>query len=783
MRLYWKHWCKSVKRSPIQPIFILLTVVLAVALSVTAFRMQFLLEEISERFTSSETDLGDVILSVRGDSSVRFLFSEDVEEALSEDLSHQILGEYSFTALYEISDGTDLLSVGGVDLEAADRYFAFRYLEYGSFTTQNEKNAAILSRSTAAKYGLCVGDPIDLQIGDRTVGYTVQAIAEADGLLKERDALVSVSGILNLFSENNLFLSVMGTQSLPYNRIFLRFAEAGNAETAVIRLAAAPALADKQVSLAASDAREDFLIFMQRSAVFLISAVLLLLCGLLLATCLQLLQTQRSYEFAFFYSIGASKRQLAGLQLAESGMYALLGGIGGVCLAHPLLKAAWNVFEMPERNTYVEIAGWIFGIGFSMLLMQGCTFLSLRSQKNITVAEWVRKEESRTKPCEAKPLFLPFALLTAGSLVLMAVIPVSVRYLPGLCAVVFFVLFLYTVLPMRLRNYASAAERSSARRYRKHADFLLAAKNIRQQFPLRHVGRLLTVLIAVLTVVAVCSQVLRKQTDLFEHAFEGDLIAVNVPQETEERIAALSSVAGAARFDIVTSAEISDRYTVMAVVASGTLDSVLYRDFIPDQMPSRSEIVISKGLSALAGIGIGDAVSVTLEGKQYSFTVSEIQNVHSNFIFLNGEAVFGTRDLLGISLTEEARSDPRLQAELFALLDADGIVTMDPGGLTASTRLLLNGFSKLLQAATGIAVAVSLMGCVNLLTGHWRARKRERFLLTMCGMTKYGLLRMYVAESILLCVPILTIGLLAGAALCLILHFGMYSFGIVLFTF
>lgn len=783
MKWYWKHWRKSFKRSPIQPIFILLTVILAVALSVTAFRMQFLLEEVSERFTSSETDLGDVILSVRGDSSVRFLFSEDVEESLSDDFSYRILGEYSFTAFYETSDGTDLLSVGGVDLEAADRYFAFRYSEYGSFTTQNEQRSAIFSRSAAEQYGLCVGDTVTFRIGDRTIDYAVQAIAESDGLLKERDVLVSISGLLPLFSENNLFLSVMGTQSLPYNRIFLRFAESGSAETAVVRLANSSAFADKQVSLAASDIREDFLIFMQRSAVFLISVVLLLLCGLLLATCLQLLQTQRSYEFAFFYSIGASKRQLAGLQLMESGMYALLGGIGGVCLAHPLLKAAWNVFEMPERNTYVEIAGWIFGIGFSMLLMQGCTFLSLRSQKHITVAEWVRKEESRTKPCEAKPLFLPFALLTVGSLCLMAVFPVSVRYLPGICAVVFFVFFLYTALPLQLRSYASAAERGAMRRYRKHADFLLAAKNIRQQFALRHVGRLLTVLIAVLTVVSVCSQVLRKQTDLFEHAFEGDLIAVNVPQETKERIMALSSVAGAARFDIVTSAEISDRYTVMAVVASGTLDSVLYRDFIPDRMPSSSEAVISKGLSVLAEIGIGDVVSVTLEGKQYSFTVSEIQNVHSNFIFLNGEAVSGTRDLLGISLTEEARSDPGLQAELFELLDANGIVTMDADGLTASTRLLLNGFSKLLQAATGIAVAVSLMGCVNLLTGHFRARKRERFLLTACGMTKDGFFRMYVAESVLLCIPILTIGLLAGAALCLILHFGMYSFGIVLFAF
>lgn len=783
MKLFLKHWCRSVRRSPLQPLLILLTVVLAVALGVTAFRMQFLLVDISKQASADEASLGDVILSMRGDSHVRMMFEEDVKDILGDDINAQMLGEYALTAFYKTENGTHPLSLGGVDLENADRYFLFEYLEYGAFTSQNLKQSAILSRSAAERYGLRVGDSIVLQVMGEDIPYTVQAIASNTGLLKERDVLVSVHSLIDVLAKQFPTISVMGVEFEPYNRILLRFDVEGQAQIAIERLSDTSLFADKQITLTDSLAREDFLLFMQRSAMLLISIVLLLLCGLLISTCLQLLQIQRSAEFAFFYSIGASKNCLALVQLLESGIYALLGSIGGIFLAHPMLNFAWDLFHMPIETVFVGALGAISGIGFSLILMLGCTALSLYGQKQLTVAEWVEKEESLERPSEGKYLWLPFALIMGGCILTMMLVSVKWRYLPGIFVIVSCIALLYFVLPSVLRGYAGIMECLLSKGKRPKTSFLLASKNLKQQFALRHVGRLLTALVSILVLVSACSKNMHTHLEMVDHVFKGDLIAVNAPEDAEEKLKNMDGIEGIARFDMVTSAEIEGGYTVMAIMASGKLDPILSQYFLPDRMPEKEEAVISKGIAALTDTKVGEQISIALDGGNYVFTVSQIQNVQSNFIFLNKEAIPTARDLMGIALTEEAKANGALQSAIYECLDSQGVVLLNAESLRPASQGLLKGFSDLLKYATVIAVIVSLAGCVNLLAGQLRARKRERSLLRMCGMTNKAMLRMYLSEAILLFVPILLIGLLVGAGLCVIMHFGLLSFGISLFTF
>lgn len=784
MKLFLKHIARTVRRSPIQPLLILFTVILSTAVAVTAFRMLFLFEDITTQSAKDESAFGDMIVSMHGDSDVRLLFYDDVESTLGKDISVQSFGEYSFTAFYQTQDGTKALSVSGANLEQADAYFRFPFLEYGTFTEQNLRSSAVISASMAKEYGLGVGSTLTLSVMGEDVTYTVQAVVRDEGLFSQRDVLISIDGLISVLAKENPLIAAIGSQAQPYNRICLRLENKADVSIALQRLSAAEVFSDKQISLNDRIERDDFMVFTQRAAMTLMAVVVLFLCALLVATCLQLLQEQRSAESALFYSIGAGKRHLHLLQYTESGIYALLGALGGIAFSYPLINGAWRLFDMPQAQIELSILDILFGFFFSTFLMLGCTAICLQRKKRMTVAEWLQKEEHTQIRASERAGGVLFIILWALCILLMFVTPLHDRYIVGIIAILLTGMVMYITVPMLLKQCSKIGEWLCSRIANPHAAWLLAQKNIREQHTLRNAGRLISVLMAVLILVISSSSMLRKQIDRLEHAFIGDMIAVNAGEELQNTLENDPRIRSVARFDMITTAVIADEYAVMAVMASGELDSILHSEFIPQRMPQKHEAVISKGIAMLADADVGEEFSVEIDGVFYTFTVSEIQNVHANFIFLNREAVPSTRDLLGISFSEgEGETKKEIAQSLCHLLEGQGVVLLSPETLRPSSYRLLLGFSNLLRYAMVAAVLVSLSGCFNLLFGQYRARKRERELLCVCGMTRIGIVRMYAAELLSMALPVMILGTLGGFVMSLLMNYGLHSFGISLFFF
>ena len=120
MRLFFKHLYRSVLRAPLQPLLILLTVIASTAIAVTAFRMPTMYAAHLAEMYGGRGALGDLTVTLRGDSNTRLLFAEDAEELLGD--TGEVLGEFRLSGYMGEGSETRAVAVSAVDLLRADAF-------------------------------------------------------------------------------------------------------------------------------------------------------------------------------------------------------------------------------------------------------------------------------------------------------------------------------------------------------------------------------------------------------------------------------------------------------------------------------------------------------------------------------------------------------------------------------------------------------------------------------------------------------------------------------------
>ncbi len=775
MKYFFKHLLRTIKAFPIQPILILLTVTLSVAVAVTAVRTEGMFSEHAEARADQEGRLGDLIITVPGDSEVRMLFSEDAEPIVGE--RAQILGEYTLTAYYTDASGGHLLSVSSVDLAAADAFFDFSYTEYGRFTAQELDRSIMLSSSAASQYGLHVGDTVTLRLLNIDEDYTVQAIAEPTGLFSERDILLPITAAVRLLSRHAPELAALGNGFSPYNRLILRADPAYHTEL-FEELSSSEAFRDRSVELTSIQTQTEYLLFWQMNIVRLLALSILLLCGILIGTALSRLRTMRTCEIALFCSIGASRRQLWLLQLMENALYALLGSAAGALLAIPLIRHVGRLFAWQREPLAMTHENVLFGFGFAGLLMLGFSLPSLLIQpKELCITEETDPDEVR--PRRRTPA-IPIAFcLIVPAVILCFALPTKHTLIPGITAALVLIWLLYLLTPYLLRGTAELLARLQQRRAAPKPTPFLSLRNLKNHPTLSHSARLFAVLLAILSTLTVCRGMLKDQIDMMQELVRGEMIAVGLPNDLHEELEAHSAVTGVMPLQISMNAELEQEYSVIALSANGDLSSCLHPKLIPDVLPQDGQAAVSVGIAALLELEVGDRFSISLGGVEKTYTVCELLRLQAPIVMLPTKHV-GSERLTCIRLRDNVTDDEL--NELLALLESRGVMMTDTAELLGDFPLTMRGFSRLLSDVMLAGTFISAIGIANLLIGVYHARTRERALLSMCGMTRGQIIRSGALELIALFVFAVLIAAPAGATLCLLLDRVMRAAGMALFV-
>lgn len=775
MRIYAKHLLRSLRRAPLQPLLILLTVALSVAVTVTAVRLPSVFSERSREISRANSYLGDLLVTPRGDSGLRWILGNDAAAAVGAEGT--VCGEFRLTGFTTVDEKTKLLQVSAVDFPSVNTFYSMQYLSYGGFTAENLRTSAILSEHCAAALGVSLGDSVSIRLLEKTFTFTVQAVAKSEGILTDTDLLIASDCIRSTLAARVPAISTLGASCPIYTRLMVNAAEGVDPAALAHRLSEGSALSDYTVTSTGAERQYSFIAVTQAFAIWIPVLLLAILAAYLIMTSLKLLRQQRSTESALFSICGASPRLLGRLQYAEGLIYGILGGLAGVLLALPLLRASQVLFFWRETPVSLSPLPVLCGLLWAPALITVCTFLHLRQQPK-ALAEQLRAADASDEP--TRPIkVLPPLLLIALLIPVTAWTPSRQRILLATALLLATVWLFAVSSSLIVRWIAGLAERGLARSRKAPPLLLLSVKQLKNSFALRHVGRIAVLSIALSVSISTAAGALSTQGDLLDHAFLSPMVGINVDPFTEAQLREHPSVEHLSRVSFQGNVELENGVNVFGLSAESP-EGCLHEELIPEVLPKGAEAVITESIASLMELEVGDSFPVTIQGIRRDLTVRHVYAGAVPLLYFDTAAFGIAAEQLCITPRAELSEASPEYASLLALLEENGCETVDSNTVLRDMPRSFEAFSILLNSAAVMSMVLAVIGLANSLAEQYRRRRNDRLILRMNGMTGASLQALQLLEILLLLICSLLISLPFASAIVYLIDVGVHSFGISL---
>ena len=772
MILFFKHIWRTVKKSPLQPLLILLTLTVAISASVTALRIQEVFSAQAEANKQYFTASGDILITPGADNTIRMLFKEDAEQIVGD--RGEVLGEYALTFFKKGDLGNHLISASCLDLEAADRFYDFQFTEYGEFTDTNLKKCAVISTKLSEKYDLYVGDSLSVSVLGENFSFIVQAIAKPTGILSNCDMLVSKDALLTVLSSHIPVIGALGDAFSPNSRLMIRANDEADIASIAEDFKNSEQFANCYIETPHTEATTNFFVTFQSLMAAILGMTIFMLSVMLILGSMNLLQMQRQKEYALFALAGANAGQETALLMIECLVYALIGGGCGILLANPMLGYAGDLFSFVEHNVSVGYIGSLFGLGLSVLLMVFCVLWQRSKAKRTSLlAILANQTEYEGQTQKKNHRFWLWSTIILFLILCIVFFPIKLRFIPAFISVFLCVILLFTKADRIFSFIFGVVQTFLDKQKSPSPSLLLSSKNICHNRMVRHVGRLFATLFSLVMIVSVCYTTVKSQASLFQHTFRSEVSALNVPDDTIHAVKEQGLADGVCTLGVVSSVELPRGNTATAIALSGDAKQCMHPDLIPIKTPVGNEILLSKGIASMIEKTTGDSFTVTIQGKTQVFTVIGIQDVNSNLIFLDADAIPVSSKIMTFKLSDIANAKEQLTSKL----ETNGITIIDYRDIWGSVPITINGFMNLTFHSALISVILALLGCMTVLAQQYRARKRERELLCYCGAEKKRIFGIYFTEFMLIFISALVLAFLFCLPAIFCIDIGLRSFG------
>ncbi len=764
MRLYFKHFARSLKAHPMQPLLIIVTVSLSVCMCLCAIGFQDLFLWRGKQIENKSSALGDIIIRLGSDSQERVLFADDAQGILGKEAI--VVGDYSLTA-FTYGDSRTLVRMHASELERLDSYMEFDFIEYGGFTEENLSSSVIVSEDFAVKHNISLYTSLPLEVLGEQVDYTVCAIADDEVYFEDCDIICDISSARSLLAQRAPIIATLGDDFSFSNRLLVRLSPSSDRQAALDALKNSNGFSDDYIELSGSSARMDLNVRTKTLVIFAMAIVMLLLCGMTVVGAIGFLIMKRQSEYAIFRVAGASLRQISALLLSESFVYSVVGGgVGGV-LSPFAFNLAASLFPWYDGGVKISALDFLWGFLIAFTLTLGCTLVAMyKSSHNKKAVSKVY--EQNKKPNFTLPLIYAVLLVICGCAA--AVTPLEYIYIPALVLLVLATLFIHAVFPLIFFCASMLLERITGRR---HPAFLLAQKGIKNGSAQKNIGRLLATLLSLLVTISLCIQVMQSEAERFGNIITGELIALGVPEKLKEELTELEYIDGIAELSYSNSAEIGGKYSVINIGINGNPNNCILSEMLPSQFPREKQLAISRGLAELCDVGVGERICVYDRGNSYELEVCEITDSGTNLIFTDASSIDYATDICIISL-----SDTRMYAEVVTHLESKGVIIADASILDMEGLDTLDAFIPLMKIIFFCALFVCGVGIFNMLSEERVMRKRERELLSLCGMSRRQIMLMRALEILSVFTLCAALSVALGYALFWIVNLGAASFGV-----
>ena len=275
----------------------------------------------------------------------------------------------------------------------------------------------------------------------------------------------------------------------------------------------------------------------------------------------------------------------------------------------------------------------------------------------------------------------------------------------------------------------------------------------------------------------ICSSALTKQYVSFDNIIAGDMLAINMNAEKAEEIRNDESVEGVSTFYYSDAVVLNGKHEVMTIFTSGDSKECLSDEFTPERMPEDGEIVMSGTVARLAGVKLGDEISMDVNGKIYTVKVTEICDFKIPIVYLSCSYIPTNLKMNCIKLNDGIEIGDEAYGEVVADILSSGAQVVDKKEVTGTIINTLDGFTGLVKVVVIVALVISLAGCANLFTDSLMSRKSEREILFLCGIEKERIVLMHLIEVLVAILAALIIGVICGITISLGLNVYLNSFG------
>lgn len=746
MNLFFKHMLRSIRGRPIQPIILVLTLSLSLAvssviLSIKSAIFNETMSEFSEKYGSS-----DIIISVDSNSTSRFIFASEVERIVPE--GAKVSGYYELL----LSGGEDIILGAATDFKTVGNVFDLSFTEYGKITEDNLASSAIVDSDFAERHSLSVGDELSFELFGREVSYTVEGITKTYPL-GNHEILLDIGGVMKQLAANSAFAAVIGEDFKPCSKLFIDLEDGTDAEGVMSLLYASENFSDKTIS---GTPRAGNVKVLDLIITFAVTLSFVMTCVVSFSA-FSILQRQRREENEAFSISGATRRQLNAMQYAEALIYWILGTLIGALFALPINELS-NLYA-DLRYVKIELSA------VNMLISSAVLLASLLLTVTLFVKTGVSVRKSR-----GGLAVLIFAIATAICCALHFILPIELKFAFGLATVILICLLVFLSAPKIL---CALVKWVGGRMRAKMLALYYALRNLYSVKALHNTVRLGALLIAALCSVFTVISSLRGNAELMGSVFDTEYVVLNGTSRCYDKIASCEGVSSVEGAYITTYAHKNSYHTS---VISVTDVSVFSRDIPITKKPVGNEAVISYAEAKMLSLEVGDSFTIDVSGIPKTLEVIEIVKTGFNFVLIDCEH-FGINYNIMLPILEDGVDEAAFVGQVTALT-ADEIATVTRAEVLLESRIKGFGiYTRCGDLMLFVVLAFALIGLIDTTVESYNVRAYEFELYRVGGMSKKAVRRVKLLEILISAAFGVAVGLLGYAFILPVVEEAMYGIG------
>lgn len=743
MRIFWKHIFRGIKRSPLQSLLIVITLIISTAAFVVSAKSFFVIRERFERSSGTDNYISDITVSLSSASELRILFEDDLCDVVGS--SGEVLGEFALSGLHVSGEEKRIVKFYAVDFEKADAFYKFKFTDYGEFTAENYKKSIIISTDLAEEYGLSVGDKFSLLLLNRTYDFTVEAVAVTEGPFYECGALFSIDAVRDELALSNPVINSFYEGFTPYSQLRVRVKNSSEIDAIAERISADERFDDKIVLKNTESDNIDFLTKIAFFVTAIAVALVLLLSSIVVSGSLDLIRDKRTKDTALFVLCGAERKHLNKIVYFEGILYSVLGLLGSIPVSRVLYVYVNNKLHFGDDGIKNDSSDWILAAIASVIVTLASTFIHLRRERKKTSYELICGSETKNERRYTLTVLAIASGMLLVPLIAVWILPAKTQLAPSVAAMFAFLLWFFVAAPIAFKWCAWLAAYICVRFKKAPSLAVMTAKNVFASHPLRHTGRLISVLLIIICTIFYSTLSVNDQTDMIETIFDCDYVAIGADEGCDELVERDGGVADSFRVSLFEKVKTEQGTGVVCVSADDGALPYINDGVKIDKMPSGDEIYVSVGVAKLYGASEGDKINLGVGGRRCTFTVAQILKIKSNFVFVNAEHLGCKNDKLAIVSNGKYSNEEQLSS-LSSVLNPRGAMVIDFFDVTGK----MTGFAKTLVAYLEfivlVAICTTAIGTVNLIISQHNARAQEFSVLYVAGFTKKKILLLELCE-------------------------------------